>query len=45
MTLADTNEEFGNTALFEINKDFGANKAIFVKCDVTDIKQFEGTSI
>lgn len=35
--------EFGAKALEEIGTEFGPNKAIFIKTDVTDIKEFEGT--
>ncbi|KAJ8959632.1 hypothetical protein NQ318_021819 [Aromia moschata] len=42
VTLADIDPQFGKTALMEIKKEFGANKAIFTKTDVTDIQQFEG---
>lgn len=41
MTLADVNEDAGKSALKEIENEFGANKAIFVKTDVTDYAQFE----
>ncbi|KAJ8959631.1 hypothetical protein NQ318_021818 [Aromia moschata] len=40
-TLADIDPQLGQTALTEIEKEFGANKAIFTKTDVTDIQQFE----
>lgn len=37
------NPEFGAKALEEIEKEFGSNKAIFIKTDVTKIEEFEGT--
>lgn len=42
VTIADINCEFGKSALEEIRKEFGPNKAIFVKTDVTNKKQFDG---
>ncbi|KAJ8959636.1 hypothetical protein NQ318_021823 [Aromia moschata] len=41
VTLADSNPHFGTNALKEIQKEFGANKAVFVKTDVTIIREFE----
>ncbi|KAK4876768.1 hypothetical protein RN001_009274 [Aquatica leii] len=41
VTLADINEEFGKIALKDISQKFGDDKAIFVKVDVTNQKQFE----
>lgn len=41
VTLADLNQEFGQNALQEIEREFGTNKAIFVKTDVTNIHEFE----
>lgn len=41
-TIADINEGFGNKALEEIKKEFGPNKAIYVKTDVTNKQDFEG---
>lgn len=41
MTLADSNPDLSQSALDEIEKEFGPKKASFVKTDVTDIKQFE----
>ncbi|XP_018570744.1 15-hydroxyprostaglandin dehydrogenase [NAD(+)] [Anoplophora glabripennis] len=41
VTLADLNPDFAKTALAEIEQEFGSNRAVFVKTDVTDIQQFE----
>ncbi|XP_074025934.1 15-hydroxyprostaglandin dehydrogenase [NAD(+)] isoform X1 [Leptinotarsa decemlineata] len=41
VTLADVNENFGKTALDEIEKEFGKERAIFVKTDVTVREDFE----
>ncbi|KAJ8959630.1 hypothetical protein NQ318_021817 [Aromia moschata] len=41
VTLADIDPQIGQTALIEIEKEFGASKAVFTKTDVTDIQQFE----
>ncbi|XP_018566137.1 15-hydroxyprostaglandin dehydrogenase [NAD(+)]-like [Anoplophora glabripennis] len=41
VTLADLNPDFAKTGLAEIEKEFGSNRAVFVKTDVTDIQQFE----
>ncbi|XP_050296428.1 15-hydroxyprostaglandin dehydrogenase [NAD(+)]-like [Anthonomus grandis grandis] len=41
VTLADLDPKIGQQALGEIEKKFGANKAIFVECDVTYYNQFE----
>ncbi|KAJ8959634.1 hypothetical protein NQ318_021821 [Aromia moschata] len=41
VTLADVNPQFGANALKGIQDEFGANKAIFVKTDVTNIHEFE----
>ncbi|KAK4876628.1 hypothetical protein RN001_009134 [Aquatica leii] len=40
VTLADISEERGNRAVDEINKEFGKNRTIFVRTDVTDREQF-----
>ncbi|KAF5301740.1 hypothetical protein FQR65_LT08722, partial [Abscondita terminalis] len=40
VTLADINEERGNSAVEEINNEFGKNKTLFVKTDTTDSEQF-----
>lgn len=42
VTVADVNDDFGKKALEEIQKEFGPNKAIYVKTDVTNKEQFEG---
>lgn len=42
VSLADLNPEIGAKALLEIEAEFGPNKAIYVKTDVTDNQQFEG---
>lgn len=42
VTLADVNPELGATALEDITKTFGPNKAIFITTDVTSYEQFEG---
>lgn len=36
------NEDAGENALKEIANEFGPNKAIYVKTDVTSYAQFEG---
>ncbi|KAJ8923437.1 hypothetical protein NQ315_001996 [Exocentrus adspersus] len=41
VTLADVNFNFALVALSEIEKEFGPNRALFVKTDVTDKQQFE----
>ncbi|XP_018566150.1 15-hydroxyprostaglandin dehydrogenase [NAD(+)]-like [Anoplophora glabripennis] len=41
VTLADTSSEFAQTASTEIEKEFGPNRALFVKTDVSDIQQFD----
>ncbi|XP_063920664.1 15-hydroxyprostaglandin dehydrogenase [NAD(+)]-like [Zophobas morio] len=41
VTLADANTDFGNQALKEIEKEFGANKAVFVHTDVRIKESFE----
>ncbi|KAJ8923438.1 hypothetical protein NQ315_001997 [Exocentrus adspersus] len=41
ITLADINEKFRETALSQIKEEFGDDKAIFVKTDTTNIKEFE----
>ncbi|KAJ8959629.1 hypothetical protein NQ318_021816 [Aromia moschata] len=41
VALADVNSSFGQNALSEIKQEFGTDKAIFIKTDVTDIRQFE----
>ncbi|KAJ8982548.1 hypothetical protein NQ317_005550 [Molorchus minor] len=41
VTLADIDPQFGQKALKDIEEEFGPKKAIFVKTDVTDIRQFE----
>ncbi|KAG5883305.1 hypothetical protein JTB14_008592 [Gonioctena quinquepunctata] len=40
VTLADLNEDFGKNALKEIEEEFGPNRAIFVRTDVTSFQQF-----
>ncbi|KAJ8923436.1 hypothetical protein NQ315_001995 [Exocentrus adspersus] len=41
VTLADVSDSFAQVALSEIEEEFGPNRALFVKTDVTDIQQFE----
>ncbi|KAF2903434.1 hypothetical protein ILUMI_02740 [Ignelater luminosus] len=41
VTLAEINKENGHNALKQIQDEFGPDKAIFVKTDVTDKGQFE----
>ncbi|XP_060531497.1 uncharacterized protein LOC132705084 [Cylas formicarius] len=41
VVLADVDSNLGATALTEIDRQFGKNKAIFVTTDVTDFQQFE----
>ncbi|XP_028134446.1 15-hydroxyprostaglandin dehydrogenase [NAD(+)]-like [Diabrotica virgifera virgifera] len=41
VTLADVNPSAGASALEELEKEFGPNKAIFVHTDVRDRQQFE----
>jgi len=41
VTLADVNKEYGHSAVNEINKEFGPNKVLFIKTDVTDKTQLE----
>lgn len=45
VTLADVNDTAGKTALEIIEKEFGKDKAIFIKTDVTNYAQFEGDII
>ncbi|KAJ8928050.1 hypothetical protein NQ314_019420, partial [Rhamnusium bicolor] len=45
VTLADVEPKLGQTALEEIEKEFGANKAIFIKTDVADIEQFKNAFV
>lgn len=45
VTLADVSSEFGTEALKDVENEFGPNKAIFVKTDVTIYDQFEGICI
>lgn len=42
VTVADVNEEVGKQSLDALSTEFGPNKALFVKADVTDKNQFEG---
>lgn len=42
MTLADVNENAGEEAVKEISNEFGPNKVLYVKTDVTNYEQFEG---
>ncbi|XP_072393938.1 15-hydroxyprostaglandin dehydrogenase [NAD(+)]-like [Diabrotica undecimpunctata] len=42
VTLADVNPSAGASALEELEKEFGPNRAIFVQTDVTNRQQFEG---
>ncbi|KAG5880306.1 hypothetical protein JTB14_003706 [Gonioctena quinquepunctata] len=42
VTLADLNPKLGIEALDQIKQEFGHNKAIFVKTDVTQIDSLEG---
>ncbi|KAF2899024.1 hypothetical protein ILUMI_07151, partial [Ignelater luminosus] len=41
VTIADINAVKGEEAIKEITKEFGANRAIFVKTDVTKVDQLE----
>ncbi|XP_050515483.1 15-hydroxyprostaglandin dehydrogenase [NAD(+)]-like [Diabrotica virgifera virgifera] len=41
VTLADINERDGKKIAEELNQQFGKNKAIFVKTDVTDYSNYE----
>ncbi|KAK4876770.1 hypothetical protein RN001_009276 [Aquatica leii] len=41
VTIADVNEERGLLVLDEIKKEFGEDKVLFVKTDVSDKNQFE----
>ncbi|ERL83840.1 hypothetical protein D910_01098 [Dendroctonus ponderosae] len=41
VVLADISPELGSKALQQIEKEFGKNKAIFIKTDVTSYAQFE----
>ncbi|KAK4876771.1 hypothetical protein RN001_009277 [Aquatica leii] len=41
VTIVDINEKNGMKALEELQKKFGNDRVIFVKTDITDIKQFE----
>ncbi|CAH1366668.1 unnamed protein product [Tenebrio molitor] len=41
VTLADISDECGATALQEIENEFGPNRAIFVKTDVTNLNNYE----
>lgn len=45
MALADVDSQFGEEALEKIMIEFGDDKAIFVKTDVTSMKQFEGSVV
>lgn len=45
VTLADVRPDLGEQALVEIEQEFGLNKAIFVKTDVTDYIEYEGEII
>lgn len=42
VTLAEVNKENGHNALKQLQDEFGSDRAIFVKTDVTDKGQFEG---
>lgn len=44
VTLTDVNHTAGESALAEIEKEFGANKAIYVHADASNKDQFEGIS-
>ncbi|CAH0557984.1 unnamed protein product [Brassicogethes aeneus] len=41
VTIADVNEALGDNALLEVKKEFGENRAIFVKTDVSNKEEFE----
>ncbi|XP_018566138.1 15-hydroxyprostaglandin dehydrogenase [NAD(+)]-like [Anoplophora glabripennis] len=41
VTLADVNPNQAQTVLSDIEEEFGSNRALFVKTDVSDIEQFE----
>lgn len=43
VTLADVDEAAGKQAVGDLSIEFGASKALFVKADVTNKEQFEGT--
>ncbi|ERL86286.1 hypothetical protein D910_03695 [Dendroctonus ponderosae] len=45
VVLADISPELGSKALQQIEKEFGKNKAIFIKTDVTSYAQFEGSTV
>lgn len=40
--MADINVETGKTAVRNLEEEFGPNRAIFVKTDVTVYTEFEG---
>lgn len=42
VTIVDLNESNGQTAVKELTEEFGPNRVIFVKTDVTKQDQFEG---
>lgn len=42
MCLADISLDLGRNAVEDLEAEFGSNKAIFVKTDVTDYVEFEG---
>lgn len=44
VTIADLSEAHGNQTVREITEQYGPNRAIFVKTDVTKADQLEGTS-
>lgn len=42
VTLADIDEAAGKVALEDLTLEFGENRTLFVKADVTNQEQFEG---
>ncbi|KAF5304710.1 hypothetical protein FQA39_LY09487 [Lamprigera yunnana] len=42
VTIVDVNEEKGNEALNQISKEFGPDKALFIKTDITKENEFNG---
>lgn len=40
--MADVSLEMGRHAVEDLEQEFGNNRAIFVKTDVTDYVEFEG---
>ena len=42
LCIADFNETTGNKTLRELAEEFGEDRVMFVKCDVTSQSEFEG---